>query len=385
MSTKSYADSGIWLMRDDGYEEIRTPQQNTSDDSARIVEWHMERGSQVVVGDLVATLETSKCAFEIESPATGFLFYSRAAGEDLLVGELLAVVAKTEGFSPEAVDWTAGSPASKSEEAPETAGVRFSKGALALIEEYSLDRRAFADSGMVRKRDVLDHLEQRGESGTAGEPVAAREMAGEQGLMILGGGGHARMCIDILRQMGTYRIHGIVDPNLELGSTVMGVPVLGNDDDLGRLRKQEVRLAVLGIGAVTEHPRRDELFRRLKSAGFSIPNLIHPSACIEPSATLGEGNQIMAHATVGSAVRIYDNSIINSGSVVSHDSILGDNVHVAPGAILAGGVRVGRNTLIGMGVTVYLGVEIGENVTIFNGCRVNRDVPDNTVVRENRD
>ncbi len=372
-------------MRTEAYEEIRVPQQNTSDDSARILEWHVERGSQVVEGDLVATLETSKCTFEIEAPATGFLIYTRAVGEDLLVGEVLAVVSKTEDLSPQTVDWTGGSVASKPDETPEDASVRFSKGALALIEEYSLDRKAFAESGMVRAKDVRAHLEARSQGGEAGEFVAGWDVVGEQGVLILGGGGHARMCIDILRQMGTYRIHGIVDPNLEIGATVMGVPVLGNDDDLGRLRKQDIQLAVLGIGAPTEHQRRDELFRRLKGAGFSIPNLIHPSACIEPSASLGEGNQIMAHATVGSAVRIHDNSIVNSGSVVSHDSTLRDNVHIAPGAILAGGVRVGRNTLIGMGVTIYLGVEIGDNVTIFNGCRINRDVPANTVVRENRD
>ncbi len=56
-------------MQDDGYEEIKIPQQNASDDSARILEWHMESGSQVVEGNVVATLETSKCTFEIESPA----------------------------------------------------------------------------------------------------------------------------------------------------------------------------------------------------------------------------------------------------------------------------------------------------------------------------
>jgi len=204
-----------------------------------------------------------------------------------------------------------------------------------------------------------------------------------QQVLIFGGGGHAKTCIDVLRQMPGYAIAGVVDAKLPIGSEVMGVPVVGRDteEDLRRMRHTGVALAAIGVGAIGNQPLRGTIYQKLKGAGFALPNMIHPRAAIEPSARMGEGNLILANAVVGSCVRIGSNCIVNAGTVVSHDCSLGNNVHLAPGALLAGGVSVGSNTLIGMGVTVYLGVQIGSNVQVANGVTLYRNVSDGTRVR----
>ena len=132
---------------------------------------------------------------------------------------------------------------------------------------------------------------------------------------------------------------------------VLGVPVLGTSSMLADLKAQGIDHAVLGIGSVNNHQRRAKLYGRLVAAGFKVPNLIHPRAMVEPSVTMGIGNQIFAGTVVSSAAKLGDDTIINSGAVISHDCTIGSHTHVSPGAILAGGVAIGANTLVGMGVT----------------------------------
>ena len=357
-------------MADPGVVEIKIPKESVSDDTVLILDWHVPSGAKIQKGASIAALETSKSAFELEASADGFLFYARRAGEQIPVGEIIAVIAPDENFSfaayrkPSFVE-------NSSDKASEE--IRFSKSALDLLAQHNLRKEVFLPARMVTKEDVLRYLKQ---NAPLSKPPAPNGR-----VLILGGGGHAKMCIDILLQMKNFEIAGIIDQNLVQGSQILGIPVLGGNDDLERLYRQGIRLIVNGVGAVTHHPLREVLYSRLKEIGFEVPNIIHPKAAIEKSAVLGEGNQVMAHATVGSSVTVHNNCIINSGSIVSHDSILHDNVHIAPGAILAGGVEVAKNSLIGMGCTIYLNVHIGENVVIQNGCNIHQDVPSHTVIK----
>jgi len=193
------------------------------------------------------------------------------------------------------------------------------------------------------------------------------------------------MCIDIINQMKTYKIIGIIDRDIKIGSKVMGIPVIAKDrdEDLKQLYNGGVKLIINGIGAATNHSIREKIYKKLKRIGFFIPNIIHPKASVEPSVSMGEGNQIMANAIVGSDVKIQNNCIINSGAIVSHDSVLENNVHIAPGAILAGRVFVGENSLIGMGSTIYLHIKIGESVIIYNNCSITKNIPDNSIIKNN--
>jgi sugar O-acyltransferase (sialic acid O-acetyltransferase NeuD family) len=159
------------------------------------------------------------------------------------------------------------------------------------------------------------------------------------------------------------------------------VPVIGRSEDLTRFYQNGYRLMVNAVGGIGDISQRIAVFERGRSAGFSFPTVIHPTAFVEASATLGEGAQVFAHAYVGSDARLGFGVIVNTGAIVSHDCVLGDYVNLSPGAILAGEVRVGEATLIGMGVTVNLQVRIGAHCRIGNGATIKQDVPDRTIVR----
>ncbi len=373
--------------------EIFAPKDTVSDDSFVVVDVLVQSGQPVVLRQRLFVVESSKAAVEIESTAAGYLFHTLRAGASVPVGGIVAIVSDEPEMPANFAQSVATGAASGTEiaefgdtapaEGPTTAGQRFSRSAEALIAGNGLDRGLFAGVPLVTKALVEEVIrKQAGLSVQRAIGSLIGPVGGDREMVIVGGGGHAGMCIDMLRQSDRFSIVGILDRTLPVGTMVSGIPVVGRDVDLARLRQEGVRYAINAVGAVGNVKTRQRVFQMLLDAGLEVPTLVHRSAVVEPSATLGDGNQIMAGAVVGSHVAVGRNCIVNSGAIVSHDSVLADNVHIAPGAILGGNVKVGSNTLIGMGVTVYLGVTIGANVVIPNGTHIWSDLPDGTHVRQ---
>jgi len=362
--------------------------ETVSDDRYLVVSLPIASGTYVEKGQTLAEFETSKSTMEIESPAAGYFFTRLQEGQELEVGGLVGLISPESSLFEDAFERFAPTdfpPAPVAATFVSSEGPRISKPAQELIARHSLDLRLFQGLELVRRQDVERLLESQATMSVPETSSAVRHpriTMGGANVIIVGGGGHAKVCIDILRQMQTFQVVGVLDAGLKVGSQVLGVPVLGSDLELSKFYDEGFRFAVNGVGAVTNHRSRREIFFRIKDAGFHLPNLIHPSAVVEPSAILGEGNQIFANATVGSAVIIGDNCIINSGVVVSHDCVLADHVHIAPGTALAGAVKVGEETLVGMGVTIYLGVSIGRRVIISNGMNIFANVPDESQLRQ---
>jgi acetyltransferase EpsM len=200
-------------------------------------------------------------------------------------------------------------------------------------------------------------------------------------IIIFGGGGHGKTIIDLVRGLGTYRIVGVIDDSLPLGSEVIGVPVLGGAANLAEWRVRGVRMAVNAVGGIGNVAVRIKIFEILEKAGFICPALVHPSAVVERSARLDPGVQVCAQVYVGSDARIGYGSLINTGAIVHHDCLIGKVVNLSPGATLAGNVRVEDHAQIGMRATVNMKITIGKGAMLGNGCTVKKDVPAGTRVR----
>lgn len=343
--------------------EVLVPRDNVNDDTMVVVSVTALSGARVQRGGMVVELETSKNNIEVTAPAEGVVHHQLQAGMEVRVGELLFKL-EDEGKSPTAST----GPAATAPAAGTPA--RLSRAALARAMELGVDPGSFG-AGMVNVADV---------ERKAGLAPAAPSKVGKR-IVVYGGGGHAKMCIDLLKGLACYDIVGVVDAGKAPGSLVCGVPVLGGDECLTRLREQGLTCAVNGVGGISDPELRAKIFAKLTALGFELPNLVHPSALVEPSCLLGQGNQVMMGACVGSDVRIGDNCIINSGAIVSHDSLIDDHAHVAPGAVLAGGVHIGELAVVGLGATVHMKVRIGARAVVFNGANVFRNVVANDVFR----
>lgn len=199
-------------------------------------------------------------------------------------------------------------------------------------------------------------------------------------LVILGGGGHARVVHATLRLMGA-RVLGFTDPAPErAGLLARGVVHLGTDDALGELDPRAVEL-VNGIGSTGRTSLRASVFQRAYERGFRFRALRHPSAVVADDAELGPGVQVMAGAIVQTGARVGANVLINTGAIVDHDCVIADHVHVAPGAVLSGQVILGEGAHVGAGATVRQGARIGARALVGAGAVVVGDVdPGCTVV-----
>jgi UDP-perosamine 4-acetyltransferase len=194
---------------------------------------------------------------------------------------------------------------------------------------------------------------------------------GPPALVVVGAGGHAKVVIEVARAQSRFEVVGVVDPRPP-ADRVLGVPVLGGDEVLLRLRAEGVAWAFVALGG---NAARERIGAGLRAAGFRLATLIHPSAEVMPSARIGEGVVLMARIVVGAEARVEDLAIVNTGAVVEHDNLIGTAAHVAPGVALAGNVRVGARALVGVGSAVRPGASIGEDAVVGAGSAVVADVP----------
>lgn len=354
---------------------IVVKKEGVSDDSYKVIELYTQNGSWVEKGELILCFETSKTAIDIESPRKGYVFFDTNEEDVIMIGQTIAVISDEKNFSYR--DWFDFINGAKEKISLEKPTLKISKAAQRIIDEINIDISVFKGSKMITREDVENHLL----SLRAITKINNTISIDKNSVLIFGGGGHAKMCIDIIKQTRTHSIAGIVDDNIPVQTEVLGIPVIGNTSTIELLINKGLQFAVLGVGGVLNKGLRKKIFLSLKKMNLHIPNIIHPSSSVESSATLGEGNQIMQGAIVGSNVQIGNNCIINSGSIISHDTVIGNNVHIAPGAIIAGGVIIKDDTIIGMGCTIFLGVTIGENVVIPNGVNIFKDISDNEIIK----
>lgn len=202
-------------------------------------------------------------------------------------------------------------------------------------------------------------------------------------LILLGAGGHARACIDVIEGQGRYRIAGLVGAPAEVGTKVLGYPVLGSDADLMQLA-QQYQHALVAVGQLRSPQLRSELYRRALALGLAMPAIVSARAHVSPHAQVGSGTIVMHGAVVNAGARVGSNCIINTGAVVEHDAQVGDDCHISTGAILNGGVRVGVGSFVGSGSIVREGLLLGQRCIVGMCQSVRHDVADGAQVSEKR-
>lgn len=197
----------------------------------------------------------------------------------------------------------------------------------------------------------------------------------------LGAGGHAKVIIEILNLRGEFEIVGLLDANPELrGTTVLEIPVLGDDSTIAEMFARGVRHAFVGLGATGDNRARADLFLMAQAEGFEVIAAIDPRAIISPSAIIGKGAIIMPGAIINAGACLGDNVIVNTGAIIEHDCRIGNHVHVATGATLGGGVTVLDGAHVGLGAAIKQNLRVGRNAIVGAGAAVIQDVADNATV-----
>ena len=197
-------------------------------------------------------------------------------------------------------------------------------------------------------------------------------------MILIGAGGHARACIDVIEQDGQYQIAGLVGLQDEMHARHLGYSVIATDGDLPRLVK-DYEYALVTVGQVHSADTRIRLYQHAVELGFSLPCIVAPTAHVATQASIGAGTILMHRAIVNACARVGRNCIINSTALVEHDAVVDDHCHVSTGAIVNGSVVIGAGSFVGSGAVIKDGITIGSNCVIGLGLSVRKNQADNSI------
>ena len=195
-------------------------------------------------------------------------------------------------------------------------------------------------------------------------------------LILIGAGGHARACIDVVEEEGIYEIAGLIGLVHEVGSKHLGYEVIATDSEIPALAKQ-YKFALITIGQIQTAEHRIRLYAQAQDAGFTIPTVIAPTAYVSSHATVGIGTAVMHGAIINAGAHVGKNCIINTNSLIEHDARVEDFCHISTGAILNGNTSIGTGAFIGSRAVIKEGILIGANSLVGMGLMVRHNIANN--------
>ncbi|MDR0678348.1 MAG: hypothetical protein LBF44_02310, partial [Holosporaceae bacterium] len=167
-----------------------------------------------------------------------------------------------------------------------------------------------------------------------------------KGLILIGGGGHCRSCIDVIERHGEFRIIGILDNHLKIGTSILDYEIVGNDGNIKDFTQKAMGFMIT-IGQMKTAETRMTIFNRLKNLRAKISTIISPLAYVSRHASIGEGTIVMHHALINANARVGKNCIINSKALIEHDAVVADHCHISTAAIVNGGAKIKESSFVG--------------------------------------
>lgn len=188
-------------------------------------------------------------------------------------------------------------------------------------------------------------------------------------LILIGAGGHARACIDVIEHLDIFSIAGLIGKKEELQLECLGYPVIATDGDFRELAKR-YQYALITVGQIDTANVRQRLYNEALAIGFKLPTIVSPTAHVSSHAVIGDGTVVMHGATVNAGARVGNNCIINSNALIEHDAIVADHCHISTGAIVNGAASIGFGSFVGSGSIIKQGIILGNNCLVGMGIAV---------------
>jgi len=184
----------------------------------------------------------------------------------------------------------------------------------------------------------------------------------------LGVEGHATACIDVILATKQFSILGILDAKQKVGHDVMGISIIGTDDDIPTYANSASFLITFGQAL----DMRSLFYQQYSSLSFAT--VISPFAYVSKTASIGKGSIVMHHAVVNANAVVKNNVIINTMALVEHDTVVENHVHMSTKSVCNGHVQIGERCLIGSGAVVLPSCSIAMNTVIAAGAVVTRSI-----------
>lgn len=192
-------------------------------------------------------------------------------------------------------------------------------------------------------------------------------------MIIVGAGGHALSCIDVVEQENKYEILGLIGLEDEVGSSVSGYEVIGTDTELKNILSS-CEYAFNAVGQIDNSKIRIKIYENLTKIGFLLPTVISPKAYVSSKAKIGNASIIHHGVTINSTASVGNNTIINSHALIEHGVTVGDHCHISTGVIINGDVSIGSRTFIGSGSVIKQEILISPDSFVQMGSVVMKSI-----------
>lgn len=194
-------------------------------------------------------------------------------------------------------------------------------------------------------------------------------------IVIIGDSGHSKVVAEMAVSVGLTVIAKLddkYDSDVKIGSIL-------NGPTRSLLALIEERPEVKVVLAIGSNAIRKKLVDSFDLSAHSYVTIIHPSAIVSPTATLGFGSVVMPGVVVNAGAVIGDHVIINSSCVVEHDCVVESYAHISPHATLTGGVQIGEGTHVGASATVIPMKSVGNWSVLGAGAVVTSAIGDHVL------
>ena len=186
-------------------------------------------------------------------------------------------------------------------------------------------------------------------------------------LIIIGAGGHGKVCADIADKIGRYDEILFLDDGT--ASECLGYKVVGKTNDCEKYVCSSDFFVAIGNAVV-----RKSIIEKIIALGGCVTTLIHPSAVIGKQVEIGVGSLVVAGAVINPSVKIGKGVIVNTCASVDHDCVVGDYTHIAVGGRVSGTVHIGKNCFFGAGAVIKNNVDVCDDCIIGAGAAVVKNI-----------
>lgn len=197
-------------------------------------------------------------------------------------------------------------------------------------------------------------------------------------LILIGGGGHCKACIDVIEQTEQFEIVGILDVAELVGTNVLGYQIIGTDQEISKYTSLEYGFLIT-VGQVKSSGLREKIFQKLIENEAEIVTVIAKSALVSKYSKIGIGSIIMHNVLVNAGAKIGQNCILNNKCSIEHDTAVGNHTHISTGAIVNGGCNIGDGVFIGSNATIANQINVEDEAVVGAGSVVVKNVIKNDI------
>ena len=138
-------------------------------------------------------------------------------------------------------------------------------------------------------------------------------------LILVGGGGHCKSCIEVIESTDEYEIAGILDVPSKVGENISGYKIIGTDSDIPRYIEDGIKNYFVTLGQIQSASLKRKIFENIYLQGGISPTIISKHAIVSKRAKIGAGTIVMHGAIVNANVFVGENCIINTKANIEHE------------------------------------------------------------------